>query len=243
MQTIDEVDGRGRARSRSTGAGVRGSAGRSTCGRWASSSPTPRSCFDDALVLKVFRASSRGTNPELEMLRFLTAARLPEHRAAARLVRVEGALLDATLGVAQEFSPTARDGWELALDELGADPDRFLERLRELGEVTGEMHTVLGSDADRPRVLARGAQPGVAVAADRDIDEEIERLFLDCPTTTGARADHRPRPGVRERLQLLSHVGAAAADPPPRRPAPRPDAAGTTAAGSSSTSRASRRAR
>ena len=50
-------------------------------------------------------------------------ARVPEHRAAPGLVRVRRPALAATLGVVQQFLPDARDGWELALDELGSRPD------------------------------------------------------------------------------------------------------------------------
>src|SRR5947207_3037481 len=70
-------------------------------------------------------------------------------------------------GILQEFVPNGLDGWELALDELGSglealsaeptapghstgEPERFLGRLRRLGEVTGTMHTVLASDASDP---------------------------------------------------------------------------------------------
>ena len=56
----------------------------------------------------------------------------------------------ATLGILQEFVPDAIDGWELALDEIALEPERFLARLRRLGEVTGELHTALGSDTADP---------------------------------------------------------------------------------------------
>ena len=80
--------------------------------------------FGEALILKAFRRVEPGVNPELELLRFLSDARVPAHRAAGRLVRVEGRLIDATLGILQEYLAGARDGWELALDELGARPRR-----------------------------------------------------------------------------------------------------------------------
>ena len=58
-----------------------------------------------------------------------------------------GRPLEATLGILQAFVPGAIDGWELALRELEREPEGFLERLRRLGEVTGALHTTLGSEA------------------------------------------------------------------------------------------------
>ena len=89
-------------------------------------------------------------NPELELLRFLSAREFPHIAPLAGWYEFEGRLVDATLGILQEYLAGARDGWELALDELARDPDALLERLRALGEVTGEMHTALGSEASDP---------------------------------------------------------------------------------------------
>ena len=62
-------------------------------------------------------------NPELELLRFLSAHGFPHIAPLAGWYEVEGRLIDATLGILQEFLAGARDGWELALDELASDPD------------------------------------------------------------------------------------------------------------------------
>src|ERR671935_380763 len=102
--------------------------------------------FDDALVLKAFRRVEAGDNPELEMLRFLSDRGFPNIAPLGGWYQYEGELMDATFGVVQRFISGARDGWELALDELGSDPERFVTRLADLGAVTGEMHTVLASD-------------------------------------------------------------------------------------------------
>ena len=59
-------------------------------------------------------------NPELELLRFLSARGFPHIAPLAGWYEVEGRLIDATLGILQEFLAGARDGWELALDELPA---------------------------------------------------------------------------------------------------------------------------
>ena len=83
--------------------------------------------FDDALVLKAFRRVEAGDNPELEMLRFLTERGFPHVAELGGWYQYEGELMDATFGVVQRFVPNARDGWELALDELGRRP-RALRR-------------------------------------------------------------------------------------------------------------------
>ena len=80
--------------------------------------------FDDALVLKAFRRLEAGDNPELEMLRFLSQRGFPNIAPLGGWYEYEGELMDATLGVVQRFVAGARDGWELALDELGDDPER-----------------------------------------------------------------------------------------------------------------------
>src|SRR5918999_1421293 len=83
---------------------------------------------------------------ELVLLRFLTERDFENIAALTGWYEYVGKPMDATLGVLQEYIPNGRDGWELALEELGTDPEAFLARLRRLGEVTGELHTVLGSD-------------------------------------------------------------------------------------------------
>ena len=56
----------------------------------------------------------------------------------------------ARSSVVQSFLPEAVGGWELAMDEIPDEPDRFLDRLDALGAVTAQMHTVLSSDAGDP---------------------------------------------------------------------------------------------
>ena len=72
--------------------------------------------------MKAFRKIEPGVNPELELLRFLSAHEFPHIAALAGWYEVEGRLLDATLGILQEFLAGFRDGWELALDELTPIP-------------------------------------------------------------------------------------------------------------------------
>ena len=84
--------------------------------------------FGDELIMKAFRRVEPGVNPELELLRFLSRSGFPHIASLAGWYEVEGRLIDATLGILQEFLAGARDGWELALDELATDPEGLLDR-------------------------------------------------------------------------------------------------------------------
>ncbi len=165
--------------------------------------------FDDELILKVFRRLEPGVNPELEILRFLTEHGFSNIAPLGGWYAYSGGPLGATLGIAQEFVRGGVDGWELALDEIGARPDEFLHRLHRLGEVTGEMHTSLGSDANDPVFCAETPSVETLGLLTATVDEEIERVFLSLPED-----DERLEPilgrgeEVREQLRMLTHAGA-----------------------------------
>jgi maltokinase len=164
--------------------------------------------FDDALVLKAFRRVEAGDNPELEMLRFLSAREFPHVAELGGWYQYEGELMDATFGVVQRFVPNARDGWELALEELAGDPERFVARLRDLGAVIGRMHTVLASDPTDPAFAPEEPSDESLALLTATIDEEIERVFLELPDSEAVAPIAGHAAEVRDRLQLLSHVGA-----------------------------------
>src|ERR687888_1814712 len=164
--------------------------------------------FDDALVLKAFRRVEAGDNPELEMLRFLSDKGFPNIAPLGGWYQYEGELMDATFGVVQRFIAGARDGWELALDELGSDPERFVTRLRDLGAVIGRMHTVLASDASDPAFAPEEPSDESLALLTATIDEDIERQFLELPDVDAVAPIAGHAAEVRDRLQLLSHVGA-----------------------------------
>jgi maltokinase len=164
--------------------------------------------FDDRLILKAFRKVEPGDNPELEMLRFLSARGFPSIAVLGGWYELSGELLDATLGVLQRFVVGGRDGWELALDELAAGSDAFLGRLGELGAVTGRMHTVLASDATDPDFAPEAPSDELLSLLTATVDEQIERTFVDLPPGLDALEPIAGRgEEVRDRLQLLSHVG------------------------------------
>jgi predicted trehalose synthase len=160
--------------------------------------------FGDQQVLKVFRRVEPGINPELEMLRFLSARGFDAVAKLTGWYEISGDIMQATLGIMQEFVPGARDGWELALD----DPLGVLARLPELGAATGEMHTVLASDPTDPAFAPEEPSAEALSLLTATIDEQIEQVFLDLPSDAPALAPIAGRgEEVRDRLQLMSHVG------------------------------------
>jgi maltokinase len=164
--------------------------------------------FDEELILKVFRRLSPGINPELELLRFLTEHGFPNIAQLAGWYAYSGEPIDATLGILQRFVSGGTDGWEMALDQMADATGGVLPLLRRLGEVTGEMHTVLASDPDD--VTFAPEQPSVESLAllTATVDEEIEQIFLDLPDDLPELDLIRGRgEEVRERLRLLTNIG------------------------------------
>src|SRR3954449_400496 len=164
--------------------------------------------FGESLILKAFRRVEPGLNPELELLRFLSAHAFEHIAPLAGWYAYEGRLMDATLGILQEYLAGAHDGWELALGEVASNPEAFLDRLRALGDVTGRMHSTLGSDSTNPAFAPEEPSTEALALLTATIDEEIERVFLDLPDSETVAPIAGRGEDVRERLQALSHVGA-----------------------------------
>jgi maltokinase len=161
--------------------------------------------FGDALTLKIYRRVEAGINPELELLRFLTKHEFANVPALAGWYEYTGRLMEATLGVMQEYLPDGRDGWELALEDL----DAFLSRVPALGEVTGELHSVLGSDTTDPAFAPEEPSSESLALLTATVDEEIERIFFDLPDDDALAPIAGRGEEVREQLRVLTHVGSA----------------------------------
>jgi trehalose synthase-fused probable maltokinase len=88
------------------------------------------------------------------------------------------------------------------------DPAALLARVPDLGTATGEMHSVLASDPDDPAFTPQEPSAEALSLLTATIDEQIEQVFLDLPEDNAALDPIRGRgEEVRERLQLMSHVG------------------------------------
>ena len=166
--------------------------------------------FDDQLIIKVFRRLEPGVNPELELLRFLTEKGFENIAQLVGWYAYQGKPMDATLGILQRFVVGGEDGWDLALAAMETDPYAFVARVRRLGEVTGRMHTVLGSDPGDANFCAEATSAESLGLLTATVDEEIEAIFLELADDNPDLAPIRGRgEEVRERLRMLTHVGGA----------------------------------
>lgn len=165
--------------------------------------------IDETVILKVFRHLEPGENPELEMLEFLSTHGFDGAPALVGAYSLHGDLLDATLGVAQEYLVDAVDGWDLAQEELTTGrTDRLTPRLVELGEVVGRMHSALGSDASDPDFAPEEASDEALPIFMATVDEEIEQVFAKLPehdvfAPIAGRGDD-----LRDRLRRMSQGGS-----------------------------------
>jgi maltokinase len=163
--------------------------------------------FDEELILKVFRRLEAGINPELELLRFLTEHGFENIAQLAGWYAYAGRQMDATLGILQQFV-LGEDGWDRALATMEGEPERFLDSLHRLGEVTGRMHAVLGSDSDDPAFFPEETSAESLGLLTATVDEEIESIFMDLPEDNAELEPIRGRgEEVRERLRMLTNLG------------------------------------
>jgi maltokinase len=164
--------------------------------------------FGEEVVAKLFRKLEPGLNPELEMLRFLTAHTFENIAPLYGWAEYEGGSLSATLAVVQRFFPDGSGGWELALDEVASDPDGFLDRLAGLGEVTARMHTVLASDATDPAFSPEEPSYEALSLLTATVDEDIERMFARLPEEDDLEPIAGRGQDVQERLSTLAKLGS-----------------------------------
>jgi maltokinase len=164
--------------------------------------------FGEELILKVFRRLEAGINPELELLRFLTEHGFQNIAQLTGWYAYAGRQMTATLGILQQFVVGGEDGWERALAAATTGDEAFIDSLRRLGEVTGKMHTLLGSDPSDPAFAPEPTSAESLGLLTATVDEEIEEVFVDLPENVPELEPIRGRgEEVRERLRLLTNIG------------------------------------
>jgi maltokinase len=164
--------------------------------------------FGDRTVLKVFRKLEPGINPELELLQFLTRQEFANIAPLQGWYEYEGRSFTATLGVAQRFFHDAVGGWELALDQIASDPDRFLGELGSLGTVTAALHNALASEANDPAFSPEEPSAESLALLTATIEEDIERIFVRLPDDERVASIAGRGQDVRERISMRTQLGA-----------------------------------
>jgi trehalose synthase-fused probable maltokinase len=163
--------------------------------------------LDERLVLKLYRRLEAGVNPELELLRFLTERGFPAIASLEGWAAHLGQPLDATLAILQDFVPVREDGWTMALADVAIGGDGFLERVRRLGQVTGELHTVLASEPSDPAFCPEEPSAEALSLIVARIDEEIEQVFSSLPDDPRLAALEGRGDELRDRLRAIGQSG------------------------------------
>ena len=163
--------------------------------------------LDERLVLKLYRRLEPGTNPELELLCFLTDRNFPNIPPLEGWAELEGHPMDATLAILQRYVRSRGDGWTIALDTLATEPGWLPARAGRLGEVTAALHTALGADFGDPSFAPEEPSFEALALLSASVDEEIEQVFLDLPDNEALAPIAGRGEEVRDQLRLLSHIG------------------------------------
>jgi maltose alpha-D-glucosyltransferase/alpha-amylase len=159
---------------------------------------------DDRFFIKLYRRLEQGTNPETELLKYLTEANFKFTPRLHGKVTFQRGRTEYTLGILQEALPVEADGWEYALEvtdryfdrvaetKLPANPypealsdsipawleevgSEMLSMARVLGIRTAEMHLALAK-ADAPGLSPVEGRPEDTKGLARQIREEAERM-------------------------------------------------------------------
>ena len=142
--------------------------------------------FGDRLILKLFRKLEEGTNPELELGRFLT-----EKTSLANISRVAGAVEyragkrePMSLAILQAFVPNEGDAWRYTLDSL----DSYLEYVlaHPVVQVPPVMRRHLLSFPEEPPALAM-MTIGAYISLARLLGQRTAEMHLALASAQGMR--------------------------------------------------------
>jgi trehalose synthase-fused probable maltokinase len=163
---------------------------------------------DDACFVKVYRRLEAGENPDLELTRFLVAHGYEHVPRLFGWWSYNGPQIGATLGMVQQYVPGSIDGWSLALEELVGRPDDFVDRVRRLGQVIGELHATLASNSEDPAFCPEEPSPESVALVTASIDEDIENVFLHLPDAEAVAPIAGRGDAVRDLLRGLASIGS-----------------------------------
>ncbi len=173
--------------------------------------------FGEKLMLKFFRRIEPGTNPDLEISRFLTARNFAHSPPLAGALEYHVGKNDlSTVAMLTAFVPKARDAWEYTLDALGKfyertvtlPPDKRQPQLPSANivklsaEISPDAISVIDTYAESARLLGeRTAEMHLALASEPD-----DKNFSPEPFTPHAQRGlfQSIRNLMRQNFQLLA---------------------------------------
>jgi maltokinase len=168
--------------------------------------------FGDETLLKLFRRTTRGRNPDIEIHRALTHAGNPAVAPLFGWVQAGTGEDAEDLAMLQAFLPGAEDGWGLALASAREDGD-FSSEAEALGVAVGEVHRALAAE------FGSGEVSGAELAGRMRLRLESALFGLPelAPYADGLRRnldglaelgdDDDPRPTLVQRVHGDLHLG------------------------------------
>ncbi len=112
-------------------------------------------CYGERFVLKAFRRTDQGENPELELGRFLSEqARFPHIPALAGYLEYVTDGSKRTVAVLQGYVPNEGDAWEFTLDEVERYFERAVIQYRVGGEAPEPVDPLELIDGEPPAKIA-----------------------------------------------------------------------------------------
>jgi predicted trehalose synthase len=164
--------------------------------------------LDELHVLKLYRRLAAGPNPELEILRMLSARRFANAPRLEGSLETEGPPLETALAAVTALVPAAGDGWGLTLSALGEDPAWLPDRAWRLGEVTAELHRALAADDGDPAFAPEEPSAEALGLLTAAIDEEIATTFASLPEDDALGAVAHRAEDLRDLVQEIATTGA-----------------------------------
>jgi maltose alpha-D-glucosyltransferase / alpha-amylase len=172
---------------------------------------------DERIVVKGYRKTHAGPQPELEVARFLDAVGYRNTPALLGYVEYERSGAEPmALCIVQRFVHARGDGWSVILGALRNRSAPSAESARRLGERTAELHrafaTTGGGAAFEPEPTTRADVDAWAAQARETATRALDTLGAELARVPGAqRADADAL--LARRAEILARIAAPPLDP------------------------------
>lgn len=170
--------------------------------------------FGQRVIMKIYRSTVVGPNPEVEILRFLARhEQVPTPKLAGEVDLVDDRGGQAAVAMAQTFVESRGDAWQATLSSLssllaearGAPSDAALAgevaRARKLGARTAALHRALSSPTEDPAFTPEPTSP-----SDLSAMISVARASLE-HMVTALRKTKLPDESHAAAARLLAHAG------------------------------------